>query len=217
MDELKEYILLLLKEKKLTIAELSSVVDSVISSYSQSYFPNVEVGWYAFANSRFSVDKNAYPDLLGVVAWVNPDKNALKGNRGLILLKDRICSEWVAKRCLTNISDIDNGEENTEKCRLFSQENAVSFPGVDWCEQYSETMKVQAFVPSIAQLLKVAKNTTIINSALRKIKAPTLQGWVFSSTEHNKGRQKSVLFPEGCEGYCCKADKKVFINFVMAF
>ncbi len=217
VEKLENYLLDLLKEKKITVTELSSVTEKIIENYSQTAFPDVKVGWYAFVNGKFSPDKNAYSDLLGVVAWINPNKNALKGSRGLILLRDELKEVWQTKKCLTNISDSDNGEENTDKCEQVSLNRGISFPLFEWCKNYTKRTGKKVFVPAINQLIKIAKNLDIINNSLKAIKAPILKGWVVSSTESNQWRQRSIGFPYAVEGLCVKTDEKLVARIVMAF
>lgn len=217
IENLENYLLDLLKEKKITVTELSSVTEKIIENYSQTAFPVVNVGWFAFANGRFSADKNAYADLLGVVAWINPDKNALKGSRGLILLPDELSDVWQEKRCLTNISDTKNGEDNTEKYEQFSLNNNISFPMLERCKNYSKRTGKNVFVPAINQLREIAKNVEAINVSLKVIRAPILKDWIFSSTEYNIWREYSVFFPIGCDGLCSKIEKKCSTRFVISF
>ena len=215
--KLENYLLDLLKEKKITVMELSSVTEKIIENCSQTAFPNVKVGWFAFANGKFSPDKNAYSDLFGVVAWINPDKNALKGSRGLIILPDELNDVWQTRKCLTNISESDNGEENIEKCESFSLNKDVSFPLAEWCKNYSKRIGKKVFIPAIKQLLEIAKNVDIINPSLKEIRAPILKGWVVSSTEANQWRQCSVCFPYVVDGRCGKTDKNLIARIVIAF
>lgn len=215
--KLENYLLDLLNEKKITLTELSSVTQKIIENYTQETFPNVKVGWYAFANGKFSADKKAYENLLGVVAWVNSDRSALKGSRGLILLPDALDDVWQTKKCLTNTSDKDNGEENTEKCKQAFLKNKASFPLVDWCQQYNKRTKQKAFIPAINQLLKIAENVDVINISLKGIKSPLLKGWVMSSTECNQWRQYAVCFPYVLDGACGKSDSKIVKRVVIAF
>lgn len=217
IENLENYLLTMLKEKKITVAELSSVTEKIIENYSQTAFPNVKVGWYAFANGKFSSDKNAYSDLLGVVAWINPNKNALKGSRGLILLRDELNEVWQTKKCLTNISDSDNGEENTEKCEKVSLNRGISFPLFEWCKNYTKRTGKKVFVPAINQLIKISKNLDTINNSLKDIKSPILKGWVVSSTECNQWRQYSICFPYLIEGRCGKTDRKAIARIVTTF
>ena len=65
----------------------------------------IEVGWYAFEGDKFSPNPNAYPNLQGVVAWLNPDPNAPVGKRGLILTPDAMLKLWADKNCETGIGD----------------------------------------------------------------------------------------------------------------
>ena len=40
------------------------------------FLRGLQVGWYAFAGRKFSPKLSAFPCCMGVVAWINPDKNA---------------------------------------------------------------------------------------------------------------------------------------------
>ena len=54
----------------------------------------IDVGWYAFANGEFSHNYTVYADLLGVVAWINPDENAPKGKQGIIIALKQAYFYW---------------------------------------------------------------------------------------------------------------------------
>ena len=42
--------------------------------------------WYYFANGQFSPDPNAHKACMGVVGWINPNKNAPDGNKIYIVM-----------------------------------------------------------------------------------------------------------------------------------
>ena len=214
---LENNLLALLEERKITVKELKNLVDNVIDRYEQKFFPKIELGWYAFANGRFSADKNAYADLLGVVAWLNPDQNAIKGKRGLILLPKEINCFWQEKKVKTSICDEENGLENTKKLLSFSQNRKIIFPALEKCIQYRKDGYGEVFVPALNQLLLIGKNTEIVNNALKNIKGDLLRNWTFSATEFNQWRQCSVLFSSLCAGFCEKKLKNAVTRFVVAF
>ena len=175
-----------------------------------------EVGMYAFSNGKFSFDANAYPQLLGVVAWVTSDENALSGQRGLILLPNEVWGSWHNSRVKNGIEDEKDGLKNTLALIAYSKRQKNALPAIDWCIQNSKD-NYQIFVPAIEQLSRICKNADKINMALKAIKGAGLQEWIYSSTEHSQCRQYSVLSSVACVGASSKCGKDVSTRFVIAF
>lgn len=210
----ERYLLEKLSEKKITLADLSRITKKIIGSYSQNC-SDLQVGCYAFENGCFSLNEHTYSDLLGVVAWLNPDKNAPAGFRGLILLPNEICDVWQTRKIQTNVCDRQNGEKNTQDLMALYGKG-ICFPAVEWLKEYNKKALEKAFIPAVEQMVRIVKNTEKVNPALKKIGGAMLSGWIFSSTEHNTHRQAAVLVPVGCDGACGKKEVRS-VRFVIPF
>ena len=152
----------------------------------KTFFSEVKVGWYAFAGGKFSPDPDSYPNCQGVVGWVNPDKNAPQGQRGLIVTPDEVKKAWSDKHCETNIKDEYDGKGNTEKLIAYGKAHDISFPAAEWCAQYSKNgvKPGEGFMPASEQLKLIVANRKIVNPALQKIGGIILDGWIWSSSEY---------------------------------
>ena len=150
-------------------------------------FSEVKVGWYAFAGGKFSPDPNAYANCQGVVGWVNSDKSAPQGQRGLIVTPDEVKKAWSDKHCETNIKDEYDGKGNTEKLIAYGKAHGLSFPAAEWCIRYSKNgvKPGEGFIPALKQLERIVTNRKIINPALKRIDGIILGGWIWSSSEHS--------------------------------
>ena len=153
----------------------------------KTFFSEVKVGWYAFAGGKFSPDPNAYANCQGVVGWVNPDKNAPQGQRGLIVTLDEVKKAWSDKHCETNIKDEYDGKGNTEKLIAYGKAHDISFPAAEWCAQYSQNgvRPGEGFMPASEQLKRIVANREIINPAMQKIDGVELGGWIWSSSKYS--------------------------------
>ena len=151
----------------------------------KTFFPEVKVGWYAFAGGKFSPNPDSYPNCQGVVGWVNPDKNAPQGQRGLIVTPDEVEKAWSDKDCETNIKDEYDGKGNTEKLIAYGKKYKINFPAAEWCAQYSKNgvKPGEGFMPALKQLERIVVNREIINPAMQKIDGVELGGWTWSSSE----------------------------------
>lgn len=145
----------------------------------------IQVGYFAFAEKKFSPDPNAYPNCQGVVAWLNPDENALIGQKGLILIPETVITIWANKLCFIDVQDSLDGCANTQKIWDYARKNDVSFPAFRNCLRYSKNgIKAgEAFVPAIEQLQKIMLNQDIIDVSLSKINGDCLNATIMSSTE----------------------------------
>ena len=152
----------------------------------KTFFSEVKVGWYAFAGGKFSPNPNAYANCQGVVGWVNPDKSAPMGQRGLIVTPDEVKKAWSDKHCETNIKDEYDGKGNTEKLIAYGKAHDISFPAAEWCAQYSQNgvRPGEGFMPASEQLKRIVANREIINPAMQKIDGVELGGWIWSSSEY---------------------------------
>ena len=45
-----------------------------------------QVGWFAFSDGIFAPRPDVYPNLLGIIEWLNPCATAKEGERGIILI-----------------------------------------------------------------------------------------------------------------------------------
>ena len=153
----------------------------------KTFFSEVKVGWYAFAGGKFSPDPDSYPNCQGVVGWVNPDKNAPQGQRGLIVTLDEVKKAWSDKHCETNIKDEYDGKGNTEKLIVYGKAHGISFPAAEWCAQYSQNgvRPGEGFMPASEQLKRIVANREIINPAMQKIDGVELGGWIWSSSKYS--------------------------------
>ena len=173
-----------------SIAELSHQTVSASQSTPEtndSAVPEIQVGWYAFAGGKFSPNPNAYANCQGVVGWVNPDKNAPQGQRGLIVTLDEVKKAWSDKHCETNIKDEYDGKGNTEKLIVYGKAHGISFPAAEWCAQYSQNgvRPGEGFMPASEQLKRIVANREIINPAMQKIDGVELGGWIWSSSKYS--------------------------------
>jgi len=184
----------------------------------KTFFSEVKVGWYAFAGGKFSPDPDSYPNCQGVVGWVNPDKNAPQGQRGLIVTPDEVKKAWSDKHCETNIKDEYDGKGNTEKLIAYGKAHDISFPAAEWCAQYSKNgvKPGEGFMPASEQLKLIVANRKIVNPALQKIGGIILDGWIWSSSEYNYGYAWLVFADDGGVTNYHKSDYG-YVRCVLAF
>ena len=185
----------------------------------KTFFSEVKVGWYAFAGGKFSPNPNAYANCQGVVGWVNPDKSAPMGQRGLIVTPDEVKKAWSDKHCETNIKDEYDGKGNTEKLIAYGKAHDISFPAAEWCAQYSKNgvKPGEGFMPASEQLKLIVANRKIVNPALQKIGGIILDGWIWSSSEYTNNTAWSVHAHSGCVGWHYKSYGYIYVRCVLAF
>ena len=161
------------------------VIDLVEDVFAKMSNGTIEVGYYAFEGGKFSPDPKAYPNLQGVVAWLNPAPNAPIGRRGLIITPDEVTLEWVDEYCEAGICDEEDGQANTRKLIAYGKEHGISFPAAEWCYAYSKNgvKSGEGFLPAKNQLKRIVANRDIINPALEKIGGKILKNWIWSSFE----------------------------------
>ena len=126
---------------------------------------NVQVGWYAFANGKFAPDPNVYPNLQGVVAWLNPDKSAPVGKKGLILIPDEIDGFWISEINDVGTLDAEDGKTNTNKLLNWAKDHDWNMASAEWCASYANNgvKSGEEFWPAKNQLVRIAKNRVCIN------------------------------------------------------
>ena len=185
----------------------------------KTFFSEVKVGWYAFAGGKFSPDPDSYPNCQGVVGWVNPDKNAPQGQRGLIVTPDEVKKAWSDKHCETNIKDEYDGKGNTEKLIAYGKAHDISFPAAEWCAQYSKNgvKPGEGFMPASEQLKLIVANRKIVNPALQKIGGIILDGWIWSSSEYAIGNAWYVYASNGNVDWYLKDYSNLSVRCVLAF
>ena len=184
----------------------------------ETFFSEVKVGWYAFAGGKFSPDPDSYPNCQGVVGWVNPDKSAPQGQRGLIVTPDEVKKAWSDKHCETNIKDEYDGKGNTKELIAYGKAHDIAFPAAEWCAQYSKNgvNPGEGFMPASEQLKRIVANREIVNPALQKINGVELSGWIWSSSEHDCDYARFVLAYNGYVDWGHKLYNR-YVRCVLAF
>ena len=185
----------------------------------KTFFPEVKVGWYAFAGGKFSPDPDSYPNCQGVVGWVNPDKSAPQGQRGLVITPDEFETMWSDKYCVTNVRNEYDGKGNTEKLIAYGKAHGISFPAAEWCNAYCKNgvKPGEGFMPAKEQLKRIVANRKIVNPALQKIGGIILDGWIWSSSEYSYGTAWSVTAYNGDVGHYLKYYDDLYVRCVLAF
>ena len=184
----------------------------------ETFFSEVKVGWYAFAGGKFSPVSDTYPNCQGVVGWVNPDKSAPQGQRGLIVTPDEVKKAWSDKDCETNIKDEYDGKGNTEKLIAYGKKHKINFPAAEWCAQYSKNgvRPGEGFMPASEQLKLIVANRKIVNPALQGIGGIILDGWYWSSSEYSYGTAWLVYAYDGSV-YGNSKYYNLYVRCVLAF
>ena len=179
---------------------------------------DVKVGWYAFAGGKFSPAPDAYANCQGVVGWVNPDKSAPIGQRGLIITPDEVKKAWSSVNCETNIKDEYDGKGNTEKLIVYGKAHGISFPAAEWCVRYSKNgvRPGEGFMPSKEQLKRIVANWELVNPALQKIDGIIPDGWIWSSSEDDYAYAWVVNAGDGSVSFYNKGSN-LYVRCVLAF
>ena len=179
---------------------------------------DVKVGWYAFAGGKFSPVSDTYPNCQGVVGWVNPDKSAPQGQRGLIITPDEVKKAWSSVNCETNIKDEYDGKGNTKKLIVYGKAHGISFPAAEWCVRYSKNgvRPGEGFMPSKEQLKRIVANWELVNPALQKIDGIILDGWIWSSSEDDYAYAWVVNDGDGSVSFYNKGSN-LYVRCVLAF
>ena len=179
----------------------------------------VKVGWYAFEGGKFSQDPKAYPNLQGVVAWLNPDPNAPKGKRGLILTPYEVIESWADKYCVTGICDNEDGQANTKGLIAYGKKHDIKFLAAEWCYAYSNNgvKPGEGFLPALNQLRRIVDNRDIINSSLKKIGGRILKDWICSSSEYSYYGAWYVYAYSGYVDWTSKYYNYSYVRCVLAF
>ena len=211
------------EDQRHQVAEAEAVVaEGVIATEAadlEEDVSDVKVGWYAFAGGKFSPAPDAYANCQGVVGWVNPDKSAPKGQRGLIVTRDQREKQWSRKDCKTYVRDQHDGKANTEMLIAYGKAHGISFPAAEWCNTYCwNGVKVgEGFLPALTQLERIIANRGIVNPALERIDGVKLGGWIWSSSEYSPSHAWDVLADNGAVDYSCKYHLYHYVRCVLAF
>ena len=200
-----------LSGKKVSAAETVSEGDDVS-------WRDVQVGWYAFAGGKFSSEPEAYPNRQGVVGWVNPDKNAPVGHRGLIVTPDEFCARWSDGTCAVGVENLSDGKSNTAKLLAYAKEHGIEFPAAEWCAEYDRNgiQLREGFLPAKEQLELIVAHTPIVNQALERIYGCPLGSIVWSSSECDGSHACAVRYSDGKVSGCPK-NKHYFVRCIVVF
>ena len=206
------------QEQETVQVEPKPVIEKSVTEVKAS-FSEVKVGWYAFAGGKFSPDPDSYPNCQGVVGWVNPDKSAPKGQRGLIVTRDQREKQWSRKDCKTYVRDQHDGKANTEMLIAYGKAHGISFPAAEWCNTYcwNGVKAGEGFLPALTQLERIIANRGIVNPALERIDGVKLGGWIWSSSEYSPSHAWDVLADNGAVDYSCKYHLYHYVRCVLAF
>ena len=211
------------EQERQQVAEAEPVVaEEVIATEAadlEEDVSEVKVGWYAFAGGKFSPVSDTYPNCQGVVGWVNPDKSAPQGQRGLIVTPDEVKKAWSSVNCEINIKDEYDGKGNTKKLIVYGKAHGISFPAAEWCNAYCKNgvKPGEGFMPAKEQLKRIVANRKIVNPALQKIGGIILDGWIWSSSEYDGSGAWDVLADNGAVDYSCKYHLYHYVRCVLAF
>ncbi len=178
----------------------------------------IEVGWYAFANGEFSLDYTAYLDLIGVVAWVNPEENAPKEKQGLIITLNQAYFYWCNIYAKFWATLKDDGKLNTYQMFVSQERFNALVPAAGWCNNYplKGVYKGKAFIPSKIQLENIVSNSKVINEALEKVGGDKLQNWLMSSTEVSE-TEVWICYAAFVLSDTCNKHQKNFVRCVLEF
>ena len=210
------------EQERQQVAEAEPVVaEEVIATEAadlEEDVSEVKVGWYAFAGGKFSPVSDTYPNCQGVVGWVNPDKSAPQGQRGLIVTPDEVKKAWSDKDCETNIKDEYDGKGNTKKLIVYGKAHGISFPAAEWCVRYSKNgvRPGEGFMPSEEQLKRIVANRELVNPSLQKIDGIILDGWIWSSSEDDYAYAWVVNAGDGSVSFYNKGSN-LYVRCVLAF
>ena len=153
----------------------------------------IKIGWYAFAGGLFSPDKSAFPNCQGVIGIINDDPKAKEGNRVKVVLRHQKELKWCKKKIYTEVTDGNNGRENTRRLLEFGKKKGICFPAMEFAHDYNyDGVKVgTAYVPAMHELKKLSKNYEVIKKALEQI-GSSFDDWYWSSSEFTIDRALGV-------------------------
>ena len=183
------------------------------------FLRGLQVGWYAFAGRKFSPKLSAFPCCMGVLAWINPDKNAPVGQRGLILTPERVWRAWSNVFCLTEVMGENDGKFNTQKLLAYGKEHKVSFWAADWCAKYNRhgVKKGEGFLPAKEQLEQIMANCNDINLSMEKINGRKVEGIIWSSSEFSVNQVWVLNMYQRCMELASKDYGCRYVRCLVAF
>ena len=158
--------------------------------------------WYAFEGKKFASNHDAYPNCQGVVGWINPDINALVGNRIYVVLPEQKYLPYSTRCCLTGADDLYDGRANTRKLLEYGKTHHVEFSAAEYAYNYTKNgvKQGEAFFPAKEQLKLVVKNCEGVRSALNLI-GGVFDGCLWSSSEYFGNYAWGVGSGDGNMGY----------------
>ncbi len=144
----------------------------------------LQVGWFVFEGGLFAPRPNVYPNLIGVIAWLNPDADAPEGERGLILIPQKNRRKWSMNYGQTGVNLQYDGKTNTSLLHIRGKKQNNKFPAASFCMSYSNDSinAGDAFLPSINQLEKIAENAHLLIPSMMAL-GLDFSGKLLSSTE----------------------------------
>ena len=116
--------------------------------------PKFHLGDYAFAGGEFSKDKNAFPKRLGIVVYINPDVNAPKGQRGIILAESENVLPWATRDEVTGATENVGGLNCHKLLEIVQANENVHYPAAEYCLNYRKEGVGGWFLPSWEELNK---------------------------------------------------------------
>ncbi len=148
--------------------------------------------WYVFEGGLFSSEPDAYKNCIGVVGWINPNKNAPQGNRVYIVRPKQV--KCAFSNCITDAVALDahNGKDNTNALLASATAKKMNYPAVKYCnEKFKLAENENSFLPSQEQAILLSRNSFGIRNALAKI-GGTFEGCIWTSTETMRGYTTTV-------------------------
>lgn len=216
--KLRKYLQSKIASGKIKLSKLYDCIeDLVLGGGNNRSKVSAHVGWYAFQGGNFAPHPNAYPDLLGVVAWVNPNKKAPKGHRGLIVLPNGTYAEWASVNGDVEVLDNSNGWLNTSLIASYAKKHKCNSL-VDTCltGNKQKLTKDGVFIPSLRQLEVIVSNADVINRSLEAIGGLKLSDWIWSSTEYDVSKAWAAFTVGGYIDGHSKQEKNMVLC-VLAF
>ena len=161
---------------------LEKVLESKIE-FSGEVFPHLRIGWYMFANGKFSPYPDTFSVPIGVVAWLKPNLEAKAGERGFIVLFNEYYGVWSDHNLLYLSRDTSDGEKNTQNILQKAKTLKLLEPVAEFCEATNKLIGgANAFIPAYKQLDKIASSYSVIRDAFEAV-GKTFHPFLFSSTE----------------------------------
>ena len=165
----KEAIKYWLATEQIDCDFLKQIIDAQ-TTLPEDIFPHIRIGWYMFANGKFSPFADTYPQPVGVVAWMKPDLNPKAGERGLVILFDEFSGIWAESTLhFVGCDSPSDGAENTDKMVACLKSAKIDFPIAEFCEQIRNLYNGVAFLPAYKQLDKIAISNSVICKAFQDV------------------------------------------------